>query len=67
MGVKYGKYYSVNVPLREGINDESYQRLFMPVMQKVMEVYRPSALVLQVGKCFAPFRCSEDIFVIMHV
>ena len=54
VGVKSGKYYSINVPLREGINDESYQRLFVPVMQKVMEVYRPNALVLQVAGSFFP-------------
>ena len=44
-----GKYYSVNVPLRDGITDESYQRIFVPVMQKVMETYQPGALVLQCG------------------
>uniref|UniRef100_A0A7S4BTW4 Histone deacetylase n=1 Tax=Chrysotila carterae TaxID=13221 RepID=A0A7S4BTW4_CHRCT len=49
VGVKSGKYYSVNVPLRDGINDESYSRIFAPVMQKVMEVYQPSALVVQCG------------------
>jgi len=49
VGIKDGKYYSVNVPLRDGINDESYQRIFVPVMQKVMEVFQPGALVLQCG------------------
>ncbi|XP_002983212.2 histone deacetylase 19 [Selaginella moellendorffii] len=44
-----GKYYSVNVPLNEGIDDESYQRLFKPVISKVMEVYQPGAIVLQCG------------------
>merc|ERR1719230_1764426 len=43
VGVKSGKYYSVNVPLRDGINDETYQRIFVPVMQKVMEMYQPTA------------------------
>mmetsp|Transcript_28279 Transcript_28279/g.66114 ORF Transcript_28279/g.66114 Transcript_28279/m.66114 type:complete len:428 (-) Transcript_28279:266-1549(-) len=49
VGVKSGKYYSVNVPLRDGINDESYGRIFVPVMQRVMEVYRPTALCVQCG------------------
>jgi len=49
VGVKGGKYYSVNVPLRDGINDESYQSIFVPVMRKVMELYQPTALVLQCG------------------
>ncbi|CAI9753053.1 unnamed protein product [Fraxinus pennsylvanica] len=44
-----GKYYAVNVPLDDGIDDESYQSLFKPIMRKVMEVYRPGAVVLQCG------------------
>lgn len=31
IGVGQGKYYSVNVPLRDGIDDESYQQIFQPV------------------------------------
>jgi len=49
VGAKNGKYYSVNVPLEEGIDDASYERVFRPVMAKVMEVYQPSAVVLQCG------------------
>nr|XP_017256093.1 PREDICTED: histone deacetylase 19-like [Daucus carota subsp. sativus] len=44
-----GKYYSLNVPLDDGIDDESYQSLFKPIMGKVMEVYRPGAVILQCG------------------
>ena len=40
---------SVNFPLRDGMDDESYQSIFQPVMGKVMEVYRPEAVVLQCG------------------
>ncbi|RCH89276.1 histone deacetylase [Rhizopus stolonifer] len=49
VGVQKGKYYSVNVPLRDGIDDESYQSTFEPVIEKVMEWYRPAAVVLQCG------------------
>lgn len=49
IGAERGKYYAVNFPLRDGIDDESYQMIFKPVMSKVMEVYRPSAIVLQCG------------------
>jgi len=49
IGVKQGKYYSVNVPLQEGIDDQSYEQIFKPVMAKVMEMYRPTAIVLQCG------------------
>jgi acetoin utilization deacetylase AcuC-like enzyme len=33
-----GKNYSVNVPLQEGINDESYETVFKPVMEKVINI-----------------------------
>jgi histone deacetylase 1/2 len=49
IGAKDGKYYSVNFPLKEGITDQSYESIFKPVISKVMEVYRPSAVVLQCG------------------
>lgn len=49
VGSKTGKYYSVNFPLQEGIDDNSFESIFKPVVDKVMEVYRPSAVVLQCG------------------
>nr|XP_043905811.1 histone deacetylase 2 isoform X1 [Solea senegalensis] len=49
IGAGKGKYYAVNFPLRDGIDDESYEQLFKPVMAKVMEMYQPSAVVLQCG------------------
>ena len=48
IGEREGKYYSVNVPLNDGITDEAYERVFKPVVDKVLEVYKPSAIVLQV-------------------
>ena len=44
-----GKYYSVNVPLRDGIDDASYHSVFEPVIEHVMLWYRPGAIVLQCG------------------
>uniref|UniRef100_A0AC34FER0 Histone deacetylase domain-containing protein n=1 Tax=Panagrolaimus sp. ES5 TaxID=591445 RepID=A0AC34FER0_9BILA len=49
VGVSRGKYYAVNVPLRDGITDEAYKSIFEPVMTKVMETFEPSAVVLQCG------------------
>nr|XP_034312098.1 probable histone deacetylase 1-B [Crassostrea gigas] len=49
IGAGKGKYYAVNFPLRDGIDDESYESIFKPVMTKVMEMYQPSAIVLQCG------------------
>ena len=33
-----GKYYSVNVPLRKGIEDDNFQEIFVQVIDKVIEV-----------------------------
>lgn len=49
IGVGQGKYYAVNFPLRDGINDVSYKSIFEPVIKSVMEWYRPEAVVLQCG------------------
>lgn len=35
VGLGDGKHYSVNVPLQEGMDDESYRFMFEPIMQKV--------------------------------
>jgi histone deacetylase 1/2 len=44
-----GKNYSVNFPLRNGMNDESFVRIFKPVIRGIMERFRPGAVVLQCG------------------
>ncbi|KAL4890829.1 hypothetical protein BDV59DRAFT_78677 [Aspergillus ambiguus] len=49
IGVGHGKYYAVNFPLRDGIDDVSYKSIFEPVIKSVMEWYRPEAVVLQCG------------------
>lgn len=48
-GAKEGTGFSVNAPLNSGMTDESYEKLFKPIMQKIMDVYRPGAIVLQCG------------------
>jgi histone deacetylase 1/2 len=50
VGAREGVGYSVNAPLQAGITDESYlQELFIPVMDKIMDVFQPGAIVLQCG------------------
>ncbi len=49
IGIAKGKYYSVNFPLRDGIDDVSYESIFEPVIEAVMQYYRPGAIVLQCG------------------
>ena len=37
-GYASGKYYSVNVPLKEGIDDDSFEFLFKPIVKEIIEV-----------------------------
>lgn len=39
----------MNIPLRDGMDDESYDSIFVPIISKVMETFQPSAVVLQCG------------------
>jgi histone deacetylase 1/2 len=39
----------LNFPLRDGIDDFTYESIFAPIVGKVMESYRPNAIVLQCG------------------
>ena len=49
VGHNKGKYYSLNVPLKDGVDDTSYNALFRPILQAVMDKYQPGAVVLQCG------------------
>ena len=49
IGNGLGKYFSLNVPLQDGIDDESYLALFKAVMEPTIATFRPSAIVLQCG------------------
>ena len=49
IGFSRGKYYSINFPLRDGIDDDSYASVFEPVLSHVMQWYCPGAVVLQCG------------------
>lgn len=49
VGSADGKHYAINFPLRDGIDDESYEGIFRPVLQHVMDWYQPGAIVLQCG------------------
>lgn len=49
IGLLKGKNYSINVPLKDGIDDFSYQSIFKPIISKAVDSFRPSAIVLQCG------------------
>ncbi|KAI0831124.1 histone deacetylase RPD3 [Trametes gibbosa] len=44
-----GRGYAVNVPLKDGVTDQAYRSVFEPVIDKILEVFQPSAIVLQCG------------------
>lgn len=48
-GSDLGKYFSLNVPLQDGIDDESYISLFKSVMEPTITTFHPSSIVLQCG------------------
>ncbi|CAD5324860.1 unnamed protein product [Arabidopsis thaliana] len=49
IGEREGKFYAINVPLKDGIDDSSFNRLFRTIISKVVEIYQPGAIVLQCG------------------
>nr|CAD7596540.1 unnamed protein product [Timema genevievae] len=44
-----GKLYSINVPLKDGIKDDLFFKIFDSVTSKVSHVFRPNAVVVQCG------------------
>jgi histone deacetylase 1/2 len=49
VGYGSGKNYAINFPLHDGMDDEKYRSVFRPVISKVMDHFRPGAVVLQCG------------------
>lgn len=49
IGYGSGKNTSINFPLDDGMNDEAYESVFRPIITKVFEHFRPSAVVMQCG------------------
>lgn len=48
-GVGAGDNYAINVPLHDGMDDDSFIGVFRPVIGKIMEKFQPEAVVLQCG------------------
>ncbi|CAD8052605.1 unnamed protein product [Paramecium primaurelia] len=49
VGHDKGKYYAVNFPLNEGLNDDSIQLIFKPVIDSIMDNFKPDVIMLQGG------------------
>lgn len=48
-GLGRGKNYAVNVPLKDGIDDQSYESIFKPIISHIMKWFNPGAIILQCG------------------
>ncbi|XP_068104145.1 histone deacetylase 8 isoform X2 [Hyperolius riggenbachi] len=49
IGLGKGRYYSVNVPLQDGITDDKYYQVCEGVLKEVFASFNPLAVVLQLG------------------
>jgi histone deacetylase 1/2 len=49
IGVESGKYYSVNYPLDEGVDNATYLYAFKAVMSEIRMRFKPDAIFLQCG------------------
>jgi histone deacetylase 1/2 len=58
IGVDEGKYYSVNYPLNDGVDDFTYQMALKPVLKEIMDRFKPNSIVLQ---CGADSLCGDRI------
>lgn len=48
-GEREGRFCTANFPLKDGITDDDFLDIFCPIIDKIMERYDPSAIVLQCG------------------
>ncbi len=49
VGYGKGEGYSVNGPLKDGMDDDAYRTVFRPVLDRIMTRFQPTAIVLQCG------------------
>ena len=49
IGIDRGKYYSLNVPLNDGMDDEAYSTIFQPLIDGIISSFKPNVVVVQCG------------------
>lgn len=49
IGLNKGYGHSVNFPLNEGMDDDSYKYIFEPVIKTIFDTFRPETVVMQCG------------------
>lgn len=62
-----GVNYALNVPLKDGMTDDTYAALFRPVLSKVMEVYQPEVIVFQSGEATLSPTSSHSPRFVLHM
>ncbi|EDV24263.1 uncharacterized protein TRIADDRAFT_26667, partial [Trichoplax adhaerens] len=50
IGFNQSSKYSLNIPLADNIDDETYGLIFQPIISKVVQCYQPKVIVLQSGE-----------------
>ncbi|KAL6940530.1 histone deacetylase [Hanseniaspora vineae] len=48
-GIDKGKHYALNVPLNDGIDDDSFIHLFKSIIDPLINSYKPTVIILQCG------------------
>lgn len=48
-GTGRGKYHNLNVPLKEGLSDKNFERIFTSVIAKSFEKFEPEVVILVMG------------------
>lgn len=48
-GNRQGKGYSINFPLKPGLNDQSFHDTFQPIIDEILNKYQPNMIVFQTG------------------
>lgn len=49
IGVGKGVFHSVNFPLSDGIDDQTYKGIFEPLVDRIFETFKPSVVLMQCG------------------
>ncbi|KAH9517090.1 Histone deacetylase 8 [Dermatophagoides farinae] len=49
IGLFRGKYHSINMPLRNGINDDQYIEIFDKIINRLIPKYQPQVIICQCG------------------
>lgn len=52
VGYENGIYRSVNFPLNDGIDDLSYESIFKPTIDRIMEVFNPGVRIITMKLTF---------------